>query len=394
MDPESYVRSCLPAHAVVTGAILSAAAGEAYDSALTDDILRIIVSRLPIKDAVSTTVLSKRWVRLWSSVPPVFYDEQLSTSPESTRVAAVDCILSRHPGPFLAVHISSIEFSQRHLNEWPPLLVDKCVEDLVFVGLIGGDILNYILDSSPMLKVFSLVLIHELPLIVLLRGQNLQCVNLCCFMGSEISVLGYMDAGALLLQIGEIIVKKGTDVRPSTKVWSVRILALKVNFGVLAQLKVNFEGQPVGSDAFPMLRSCTLRYIESVTLNLPSDEQHTEFYEELDLIGCVQSQIKKVVLHDFRCSQSELSFLKYILKTANRLDSVTLVQAENSGGAMDTQLNDLAVLPWGCQACSISLLAPRQYYGWNFRRASDLSIEDPFDLVHGKEVSHFSKDFK
>jgi hypothetical protein len=131
-----------------------------------------------------------------------------------------------------------------------------------------------------------------------------------------------------------------------------------------------------------------------VTLNLPSDEQHTEFYEELDLIGCVQSQIKKVVLHDFRCSQSELSFLKYILKTANRLDSVTLVQAENSGGAMDTQLNDLAVLHWGCQACSISLLAPRQFYGWNFRRASDLSIEDPFDLVHGKEVSHFSKDFK
>jgi hypothetical protein len=244
MDPESYVRSCLPAHAVVTGAILSAAAGEAYDgvdriSALTDDILRIIVSRLPIKDAVSTTVLSKRWVRLWSSVPPVFYDEQLSTSPESTRVAAVDCILSRHPGPFLAVHISSIEFSQRHLNEWPPLLVDKCVVDLVFVGLrrsfsltlpasilsrtnlrslylgsldlpseapsgvgtfphleelvilncaINQDILNYILDSSPMLKVFSLVLIHELPLTVRLRGQNLQCVNLCCFMGSEISV--------------------------------------------------------------------------------------------------------------------------------------------------------------------------------------------------------------
>ncbi|PAN44536.2 hypothetical protein PAHAL_9G053500 [Panicum hallii] len=272
-----------------------------------------------------------------------------------------------------------------------------------------------------MLKVFSLVLIHELPLTVRLRGQNLQCVNLCCFMGSEISVsavpclerilawmalpplnsggilkvaidaapkvLGYMDAGAHLLQIGEIIVKKGTDVRPSTKVWSVRILAVKVNFGVLAQLKV----MTCWLRCFPNVE---ILHIESATLNLPSDEQHTEFYEELDLIGCVQSQIKKVVLHDIRCSQSELSFLQYILKTANRLDSVTHVQAENSGGAMDTQLNDLAVLPWGCQACSISLLAPRQFYGWNFRRASDISIEDPFDLVHGKQVSHFSKDFK
>lgn len=97
------------------------------------------------------------------------------------------------------------------------------------------------LDSFPMIKVFGVVLIHELPLTVRPCGQNLQCAKLCCFMGSEISVsdvpslerilawmalpplniggilmlivdaapkvLGYMDAGAHLLQIGKMIVK-------------------------------------------------------------------------------------------------------------------------------------------------------------------------------------------
>ncbi|CAO2179341.1 unnamed protein product [Urochloa humidicola] len=115
-------------------------------SALPDTILRDVISRLPVKDAARTAVLSSRWRPLWRSAPLVLVDAHLDKSAgggdsppraaSGSVPAAVSRVLEAHRGPFRCVNLtrSSMAAHRAELALWLDLLAGKGVEELVFVS--------------------------------------------------------------------------------------------------------------------------------------------------------------------------------------------------------------------------------------------------------------------
>ncbi|CAO2179362.1 unnamed protein product [Urochloa humidicola] len=242
------VLGCLPGPAVTRGGTLSAADendGEDRISALPDELLRDVVSRLPIKDAARTAVLSPRWRRVWRSTPLVLYDAHLfPSSSEDARVAAIHRILAGHPCPLRTVHICYCFFGahERRLAKWSRFLAAGGVQDLVFISQpppvdmpLPADILrctelrrlylgffhfpdtrdlpngagvfphlrefvvlntciedrdlNHMLASSPELETLAFVVSYGMPELVRLIGKKLKCVLLWLSMVEELAVV-------------------------------------------------------------------------------------------------------------------------------------------------------------------------------------------------------------
>ncbi|PUZ55976.1 hypothetical protein GQ55_5G257400 [Panicum hallii var. hallii] len=412
------VLGCLPVPDVTRVGALSAADdhdGEDRISTLPDELLREVVSRLPIKDAARTAALSPRWRRVWHSTALVLYDAHLfPSSSEDARVAAIRRILAGHPCPLRTVHLVYCCFGvhERELDEWSRLLAAGGVQDLVFISQpppvdmpLPADILrctelrwlylgfmdfpdtrdlpngagvlphlrefvilntciesrdlDHMLASSPELETLGLVLqcfLFWLSMAVELAVVDAPCLERLIMWHTPL--LGFDESddatlGAHELQIEHTVIKADTKVSPSSMVPSVKILALKVNFSVSTEVR--------------MLASSSLR--------------------SSGPIECVYYHIKKMVLHNLRGDISEIAFLKFITQRANELRKLTLVlPGEALIEVGQDQVRALAIPLWASKACMVLLVGPIVKRGWNFHRASDLSIYDPFLLEHEHEI--------
>jgi hypothetical protein len=146
----SYIYASLPDFPLYDGRRLPPALatpdGADRLTRLPRELRRKIVSRLPVKDAARTAVLSWRWRTIWHSTPLVLIDAHLlpkgqgfppTYSASSPPVAAaVSSILEAHPGPFSCVHLvcSRMGAHRPQLARWLQLLAAKGVQDLVLVN--------------------------------------------------------------------------------------------------------------------------------------------------------------------------------------------------------------------------------------------------------------------
>lgn len=106
------------------------------DKINSDDLLVKILSFLPTKVAVTTSVLSKRWKFLWMWVPNLEYDDH-STKPSNRRSRRLRRFIKRklplHRAPVLEsllLKLSTLPFQPEDIKQWVEVAVSLCVRDL------------------------------------------------------------------------------------------------------------------------------------------------------------------------------------------------------------------------------------------------------------------------
>ncbi|RCV09373.1 hypothetical protein SETIT_2G022300v2 [Setaria italica] len=499
----SLVEQSLPPadHVVTMAAALSvdeASDGEDRISDLPDDLRRKIVSRLPIKDAVRTSALSTHWRHFWRSVPLVLCDAHIPRTKHFSPYTAITSVLTQHPGPFRAVHLSRWSmrmYPNLQQVEWARLLAEKGVEDLTFVNFpnwqrlaadaslrlpidilrctkisrlrlgfwtfpgttvadlprgpnvfpnllelglhhiaIDTECIDYMMECSPELKVFTIVANTNGRASIKIRSQNVvqvvfwasiskdldvrgapsldrlilwngSSVGMFCSLinlslASTLRVVGYLEPRIHKLKVADIVIKvllnssscllqlfavplilslhtkfqAGTRPSPLTVIPSVKILALKLRFAVRKE-----------AEMFLSFMRC---FPNVETLHIVSDEadrckgkQTLQFWRNADPVECTRSQVKEIVFNNFRGYNSELSFLQFVLESAHVLKKMRIVLAGGEPNHNTELVNKLKPLDSARHAIEDVLLEIVEGDGgdvWCFRQASDPFVIDPF----------------
>ena len=110
-------------------------AGLDFISSLPDDMLRVIISLLPIKYGARTTVLSRRWRPLWKSSPLDLIDTHELCHGYRKSLDAFSKILGSHLGPTRGLRMGMFRCNSKDrakLDDWFTSPVLDHLEELTF----------------------------------------------------------------------------------------------------------------------------------------------------------------------------------------------------------------------------------------------------------------------
>ncbi|XP_048555601.1 putative F-box/FBD/LRR-repeat protein At3g49480 isoform X1 [Triticum urartu] len=245
--------------------------------------------------------------------------------------------------------------------------------------VVGGSPVKEVVMETPLLD--RLILVEPPPSAVGGAGMR---VKITC--APNLRVFGYLEPRAHKLQIGDDVIEPNIMVSPRTVLPGVKILALKVNFGVFEE--VNMLASFLR--CFPnvdMLHIESLLHDPSVPGYEPTGEHHAKFWLEASPIKCLRSHVKRMVIHKYQGHQNEFEFLKFISKDALELQSLVLVPPKEQN-SLPNEVNEM-IDRLGCPrfrawASKVLLVLTKVDIGFILQKSSDLTVNDPFRCsMHG-----------
>ncbi|XXG83394.1 hypothetical protein AAC387_Pa10g1159 [Persea americana] len=117
-------------------------------SNLPMDVMNLILMRLPIREAVRTSILSKNWRYRWVCIPDVVFNKAslMKGASEMEHAHVVDQVLLQHVGPILKFSCRCFVPSCSHINRWIAHLSRNGIEKLIL--MIAGEGDSYDVPSS------------------------------------------------------------------------------------------------------------------------------------------------------------------------------------------------------------------------------------------------------
>ena len=142
-------------------------AGLDFISSLPDDMLRVIISLLPIKYGAWTTLLSRRWRPLWNSSPLDLIDTHELCHGYRKSLDAFSKILGSHLGPTKGLRMGKFRSNGKDrakLDDWFRSPALDQLEELTFDDGHMRSLPTSALRLAPTLRVAKFRNCHFLPL--------------------------------------------------------------------------------------------------------------------------------------------------------------------------------------------------------------------------------------
>ncbi|CAK8569931.1 unnamed protein product [Lathyrus sativus] len=160
-------------------------------SGLPGHVIDVILSCLPIREAVRTSVLSKKWRNNWHTLPNLVFDRKCVASQdpsiiESKFFRVVYSVLLHHSGPINMFKIHDFEFiCKNDIDQWILHLARRSIKELVLQ--------NYTVEEEDF---------YEIPW-CLFSCQSLHCLELtyCLWNKPPRTFKGFKDLKSLNLNV-------------------------------------------------------------------------------------------------------------------------------------------------------------------------------------------------
>ncbi|CAM0879685.1 unnamed protein product [Alopecurus aequalis] len=196
-----------------------------------------------------------------------------------------------------------------------------------------------------------------------------------------LSLLGYLEPEFYELEVGNTVIK--TRASPTTMVPTVKIVGLRVRFGIRKYVKL----LPAFLRCFPNVERL---HVECKGTAEPTGKLNLKFWKEAGAIECVQSHIKLMIFHNFHGDRSELSFLKYFLESVQMLTKLVILFPKGTFTSLaeaNSKLEPLFAAKWANTCCALLLFEGAYAEGkeplrlCNFKGGSNFSARDPLSFI-------------